>query len=292
MPCEGARLVKTILVPLTGYDNDAKALEAAYLVARPFQARIHCLHVQPDPMRIVTQVAVQQFASRMGNVELIHAMQKEAQFRRGKADDAFETFLKRRFANAGANEKPTLERIEGDPVPETVSAARYHSLLVLARAPEGGEFAKDSIANILVGCGRPVLIAPDGPMDSIGTNIAIAWKESAEAARAVAAAMPFLKQARSNVVLAVAEHAEDKGDRRPAERLAGALREEGLAVEARHVVPERSSVTEALFKSAREAGSDLIVMGAYSHSRVRELVFGGFTRDVLKSCGLPVLMLH
>ncbi len=284
--------MKTILVPLTGHDNDAKALDAAFLVARRFQARIHCLHVEPDPMRIVSQVAVQQFSSRLGNVELIHAMEKEAKFRRGNADAAYEAFLERRFKNASADEKPTLERIEGDPVSETISAARYRSLLVLARAGEGGEFGRDSIANILVGSGRPILIASDGPMDSVGTVVAIAWKESAEAARAVGAAMPFLTGANRAFVLAAPESAGGKCESEAAERLAKSLRDEGLAAEAHIASPGTASATETLLKAARGKGADLLVMGAYSHSRMRELVFGGFTRDVLKACDLPVLLLH
>jgi nucleotide-binding universal stress UspA family protein len=284
--------VKTILVPLTGYDNDAKALNAAFHVARRFKARIHCLHIEPDPMLIVTQFAVQQFSTRLGNVELIHAMEKEAKFRRGKAEAAYEALLQRRFKNAAADEKPTLERIEGDPVSETISAARYYSLLVLARAGEGGEFGRDSIANILVGSGRPILIAPDGPVDSIGTVVAIAWKESAEAARAVGAAMPFLRSASRAVVLAAPETEDRKGEKRAAERLAGNLREESINAEAYAVSRAASTVTETLLKGARGKGADLLVMGAYSHSRMRELVFGGVTRDVLKACDLAVLMLH
>lgn len=284
--------MKSILVPLTGYENDTKALAAAFLVARRFQARIHCLHVEPDPMRIVLQLAVQQFSSRLGNVELIHAMEKEAKFRRGKAEAAYEAFLERRFKKAAADENPSLERIEGDPVSETISAARYRGLLVLARAPEGGEFARDSIANILVGSGRPILIAPDGPMDSIGTMIAIAWKESAETARAVGAAMSFLNTGGRAVVLAAPESADRKGERRAAERLAESLREEGAKAEAHAVSRAAASVTETLLNAARVKSADLLVMGAYSHSRMRELVFGGVTRDILKSCDLPVLMLH
>lgn len=284
--------MKTILVPLTGYDNDAKALDAAYIVARRFQAHIHCLHVEPDPMLIVSQFALQQFSSRLGNVELIHAMEKEAKFRRGKAEAAYEAFLERRFKNAAAHEKPSLERIEGDLVSETISAARYHSLLVLARAGEGGEFGRDSIANILIGCGRPILIAPDGTMDSIGTVVAIAWKESAEAARAVGSAMPFLNAASRTFVLAAPESVDGKSERQSTERLALSLRDEGLAAEAHIPSPGTASATETLFKAARDKGADLLVMGAYSHSRMRELVFGGFTRDVLKACDLPVLMLH
>jgi nucleotide-binding universal stress UspA family protein len=284
--------VKTILVPLTGYENDAKALDTAFLVARRFRARIHCLHVERDPIRIVSQLAVQQFSSRLGNVELIHAMQKEAKFRSGKAAAAYETFLERRFKKSAADGKPSFERIEGEPVTETISAARYYSLLVLARAGEGGEFTSDSIANLLVGSGRPILIAPDGPMKTIGTAAAIAWKESAENARAVGAAMPLLNAAERAFVLAVTEDDGDKSEKRNAERLARSLREEGITAKAYAISRGAKTVTETLLKSARGKGADLLVMGAYSHSRMRELVFGGVTRDVLKGCDLPVLMLH
>jgi nucleotide-binding universal stress UspA family protein len=284
--------VKTILVPLTGYENDPRALEAAYLVARRHRARIRCLHVEPDPIKIVSQVAAQQFYSRLGNVELIRALEKEAKVRRSEADAAYASFLELRFKNAATNEKPSFERIEGDPVDETISSSRYYSLLVLARAPDGGEFAHDSIANILVGCGRPLLIAPDSPMDTIGSVVAIAWKESAEAARAAGSAAPFLNAADRIVVLAVQEREDDKSERHAAERLARVLREEGATAEAHAVTLGNQSVTEALLKGARDKGADLLVMGAYSHSRMRELVFGGVTRNVLKGCDLPVLMVH
>lgn len=284
--------MKTILVPLTGYENDAKALDTAYLVACLLKARIHCLHVEPDPVRIASQTALQQFASSLGNVELIRAMQKEAKFRRGKAGEAYEAFLERRFKTAGATERPAFESIEGDPLPDTISAARYYSLIVLARAPEGGEFARDSIANILVESGRPVLIAPDGPLDSIGTAAAIAWKESTEAARAVGSAMPFLNAAGRAVVLAATEGGNETNGGRQAERLARGLRDEGITAEAHTIAPTSQSIAEALVTAARAKGTDLLVMGAYSRSRVRELVFGGVTRDVLKGCAMPVLLQH
>jgi nucleotide-binding universal stress UspA family protein len=290
--------VKTILVPLTGYPNDVTALEAAYSVARRFEGSIDGLRVHPDPTQIVTQVAVQQFVSKLGNVELIHALQKEAETRDAAAAAAFEDFLKRHFdagiaRSASAGVKPSMQQIEGDPVGDTVAAARYYDLVVLARAPEDGQFSLDAVANILVGCGRPVLLAPKTPLSGVGSAIAIAWKETAEAARAVTASMPFLQRATRVVVLAATEKSEEAGQSKDsADRLASQLRRSGIHADARSVSKTESPVTETLLKAAHDSGADLLVMGAYSHSRVRELVFGGFTRDVLKACDLPVLMLH
>jgi len=290
--------VKNILVPLTGFENDLRALETAYLIANRFAGHIHCLRVQPDPMQIVAQVAVQQFASKLGNVELIHALQKDAAARNAAAASAFEKFRNLHFAPGAAKPPskdagPSMQQIEGEPVRDTIAAARYYDLLVLARAPEGGQFAPDAVANILVGCGRPVLLAPNAPLTGIGSTIAIAWKDSAEAARAVTAAMPFLQRATRAVVLVAAERdADAKHSSDAAERLAGQLRGSRVRAEARVIPASAGPVSQTLLKAAHDAGADLLVMGAYSHSRVRELVFGGFTRDVLKACDLPVLMLH
>lgn len=290
--------MKNILVPLVGFENDARALDATFLIAERFQSYISGLRVHPGPMTIVTQAAVQQFGSKMGNVELIHTLQKEAEARSKSAAAAFEAFLKRRLPpgaarSAGAGVNAAFRQIEGDPIDDTVAGARFYDLVVLARAPQNGQFSVDAMANILVGCGRPVLLVPDAPVHSIGTTVAIAWKETAEAARALTAAMPLLSGAKRIVVLATTENdADDDQATQSADLLASQLRHHGLSVESRRVPSDRKSVPEALLEAARESDADLLVMGAYSHSRMREFVFGGFTRHVLKECPLPVFLLH
>ena len=111
-------MIKNILVPLTGFDSDAAALQTAYLLGAPFAANLACLRVQPDPMRIVARAAVGQFGSSMGNVELIHALQKEGDERTAKAQRAFEDFAKRNPSAAA-----TLKEIEGDPIADTTREA-------------------------------------------------------------------------------------------------------------------------------------------------------------------------
>jgi nucleotide-binding universal stress UspA family protein len=234
----------------------------------------------------------------MGNVELIHSLQKAAEARSTAAAGAFDQFLKRHFAPGVARRaregvNASMEEIEGDPIRDTAARARYCDLVVLARAGDKGDFSTDAIANILVGCGRPVLLVPEKALSDVGATIAIAWKQTPEAARAVTAAMPLLQRAKKVVVLSAAEtKADSEQNGTSAELLATQLRHHGIAAAAQNVPIAPHGSAEALLQAAHDTKADLLVMGAYGHSRVRELVFGGFTRHVLKECSLPVLMLH
>jgi nucleotide-binding universal stress UspA family protein len=146
---------------------------------------------------------------------------------------------------------------------------------------------------MLVAGGRPVLFVPDHPLTTIGSAVAIAWKETTEAAHAVTASMPLLAHAQRVIALTVVEpDAGSSRDVEPPEKLASKLRSHGIQAEGRSVLPAGHDAWRALVQNAREMGADLIVMGAYGHSRVRELVFGGFTRGVLEDCDLPVLLQH
>ena len=281
-------MIKNILVPLTGFECDAAALEAAYLVGSPFAAKIEGLRIEPDPMQIVAQAAVGQFGSSMGNVELIHALEKLGKERTARAERTFGDFVKRHAAISAS-----MQAEEGNPLAGTTREARYADLVVMGRAPKNSELATLDIGSLLVGCGRPVLLASDKPAESVGSTIAIAWKETAEAARAVTAAMPILAKAKKIVVLTASESSADEdAEMHPAEYLTRQLAAHGFKAEAREVEPGKRSAADALIAAAHEAGADLLVMGAYSHSRFRELVFGGFTRQILHACDLPVLMLH
>jgi nucleotide-binding universal stress UspA family protein len=282
--------MKNIFVPLTGCANDVTALEAARSVAASFQGRIQALHVYPDPLQIAAKVAVRQFVSRFGNIELIHALQKQADERRAAAVAAFAEFQKTNTqSDPSASIDASMLEWEGDPVPEIAAAARLHDLLVLARASEDGELSLDRTANVLVACGRPVLLLPHATEHALGTTIAIAWKDTAETARAITAAMPFLTRAQKLYVLHVPEEGKDTSS---ALQLAANLEIYGVPVEARQVQPDACSGSEALLATAYGLGADLLVMGAYSRSRFGELIFGGYTRDLLQACDIPVLMLH
>lgn len=291
-------MIKNILVPLTGSDNDAGALEAAYFIGARFAANVLCLRVHPNPMQIVAQAALSQFGTKMGNVELIHAIEKQCETRTQKARTAFDRFSERVSSPASTLGKGSIaanwQEIEGDPLADTITAARYCDMVVLGRAPKDHDFNTDNIANILIRCGRPVLLAPDKPVTGIGSHIAIAWKESAEAARAVTAAMPLLAHAKRVGVMCAKEAETELSDQDlgPAARLAEQLAHHGVSPNAKDIAFSKQSISHSVIQAAYDWGADLLIAGAYSHSRFRELVFGGFTRQVLQACDLPVLLLH
>jgi nucleotide-binding universal stress UspA family protein len=289
--------MKNILVPMAGFENDVRAMEAAYSIGTSFAANVVCLRVSPDPMQIIAQAALSQFGSAMGNVQLIHAIEEEGRNRSIAARKAFDEFSQRVSFSASALPGGPLtvswQEIEGDPVADTIVAARYSDLIVLGRAPKDAAFAADSIASILVRSGRPLLLVPEKPLETIGLHIAIAWKETAEAARAVTAAMPLLSRAKRIAVISAKETAlASSKDLGPAARLAEQLAHHGFSPDARDVAIAEQPVSKVLIQAAHEFGADLLIMGAYSHSRFRELVFGGVTRQVLLACDLPVLLLH
>jgi nucleotide-binding universal stress UspA family protein len=140
---------------------------------------------------------------------------------------------------------------------------------------------------VLLDSGRPLLIVPPGGAADFGGPVAVAWNGSVEASRAVAAAMPFLLAAPRVTVVAVGE---DDQPAALAQGLARFLAWHGLQAETKAVRAGEEGVGSALLAALGDAG--LLVMGAYTHSRFRQLVFGGVTRHVLANAGLPVLVSH
>src|SRR6185437_12830470 len=120
--------------------------------------------------------------------------------------------------------------------------------------------------------------APKQIPDDISSNIAIAWKETAEAARAVTAAMPLLRRARRVMVLTVSEDETEPPSDASGQRLAEHLRWHGLKVAAHRAPLDMFTPPEALMAAAKNGGASMLVMGGYGHSRALEFVFGGFTR--------------
>lgn len=281
-------MIKNILVPLSGNPSDGRSIDAAMTIAAKFSAEVECLRVHPSPMQIIGRAAVQQFATTTSTNDLIASLEDAAVKQTRDAKATYE-----QFARGRKDVKLSWRQIDGDCVASAIQEARYYDLTVCARTPAGSDFAADALASIVVGCGRPVLLVPDHPIQEVGSTIAIAWKETAEAAHAVTASMPFIAGASRVLTLTVVEDdATDSQCSEAVERLARTLRAHDLKTSGLSILPAGRSPWRALSQTARELGADLIVMGAYGHSRVREFVFGGFTRDALQDCDLPVLFMH
>jgi nucleotide-binding universal stress UspA family protein len=185
----------------------------------------------------------------------------------------------------------------GDAMAAAVLHARYADLAIVGQpAPDQPDaaFATELANAVLMGSGRPVLFVPyTGMTATIGERILIAWKDSRESARAVADALPFLKDAKKVLAVAVtATGDESVRDVLADKAVEGFLaRHEVHATVKRTVAPDMDS-GELLLSHAADIGADLIVMGGYSRPRFAQLVWGGVTRLLLSSMTVPVLMSH
>ncbi|WP_342116419.1 universal stress protein [Pseudoduganella sp. OTU4001] len=171
--------------------------------------------------------------------------------------------------------------------------ARYADLLVLGQADpedrEEGGLLQDLPQYVVMHCGRPVLMVPrSGTFDRIGQRPLLAWNGSVEAAKAATAALPLLCNA-EEVTLAVFGAPHSDGE--PGADMALYLARHGVKVQIQHR-PHPADAGHAILSLAADRACDLLVMGAYGHSRFRELMLGGATRTVLATATLPVLMAH
>ena len=181
---------------------------------------------------------------------------------------------------------------EGDPASVISNHAGCHDLVIVSQFdPEQREtYTRELPDRIAFESGRPVLVIPyTGIGDSLGQRVVVAWNGGKEAARAIHDAIPFLKRA-SNVNI-VSVNADEELDL-PSADIAAHLSRHEIRVETKQIKIKGHDVGAALTSFAGETGADLIVMGAYGHSRLRELVLGGVTRHVLESMPIPVLMTH
>jgi nucleotide-binding universal stress UspA family protein len=183
----------------------------------------------------------------------------------------------------------------GDVIGTLKLHARYADLTVVGQgvdlqdAPYDLAFLPEELA---LGVGRPVLVVPRyGTFETVGERVLIAWNGSREATRAVHDALPILKLATKVTVLSI-DPERDPQPRVPSADIALHLARHGIAAEAASTTGLDIGVGDLLLSRAADLGADLIVMGAYGHSRVREMVLGGATRHLLQHMTVPVLMSH
>ena len=169
------------------------------------------------------------------------------------------------------------------------TAGRVYDLAVVAHPEQTESLAMgDVLEGLLFHSGRPVLMVPAAPVADIGRTIVIAWNGSREGARAVSAAMPFLVHAERIIIVTVG----DDGEGPDGQALADSLKWHGLAAEVLAIRDETISDGAAILKQCALLDANLLVTGAYSHSRLRALILGGVTQDIISRAPLPVLFTH
>lgn len=289
-------MIKTVLVHLRGTKGDVATLTAALQVARPFAAHIECLHVRPD---LAALISLARPAILEGENDAIaramRTVEKEAAESAQRALDSHLEFCAREGipkselpGGAGGLSASFREDIGSD-VERLIAHGRCHDVVVVkgGGAKDGG-LESNEIGRIVLGAGRPILIAPTVPARPIDT-VVVAWKDAAEAARAVGAALPLLEKAKRIFLVTASEDDETRFDQ---SGIVTHFKWHGLECEPLYVEPRGRDAYDAVLETARSAGADLLVAGAYGHSRLREVVFGGFTEGLLEDASLPVLVFH
>ena len=275
-------MIKDLVVHLTGSPEDEVRLAYAEQLARSFDAHLTGLQVHALPEVImITEPAASSFLQEM--LEQSHEAAKVVTDR-----------LKKRFALLEV--QSDLRRLDAYPStvgPMLAAETRTADLFIGTRPygdPTGNVRPEEEVLFL---SGRACLFLPPGgtPPKQYAT-VFVAWNDSRESARAIAEAMPFLARARQVVVGLV----EETGATEQFNIAAGAdigryLSRHGISAEIRKI-GGWTDTAKALLNEATQIGADLIVMGGYGHSRFREWVLGGATRDILSRAGVPVLMAH
>jgi nucleotide-binding universal stress UspA family protein len=283
--------IRKILVPVDGTPAARPVLETAFAVGRHLAAHVEALHVRPDPRDAIPLVGEGMSGAMIE--ELITITEEEGASRAAKARAMFDEVREAAAVPTAGKPSPTglsaaWREETGREDETTVRRGRLADLVVVGQPTAQAEAPSRMTFNAaLFETGRPVLVAPLQAVQSIGRTIAIAWSGSAEASRAVTAALPFIERAEASAILSIAS--DDTAGTAGTE-LADYLAWHGLAAGCHTVSGEGVAVGEALLKAC--AGVDLLVMGAYTHSRLRQLILGGTTRHVLEQAAMPLLMAH
>ena len=287
---------RRLLVPLTGTKAGEAALATALVAARIWNSHIHCLHVRVDA-RDVAPLAGEGLSGAMIE-EMMAATERESGERAGRVKALFDRFagglgditLADSAEHANKTDGVTLsfESIAGREEDVVAQQSRLYDMAVVPH-PEADDDASssDALHAVLFDSGRPVLIAPPKAPASIGTRICSAWNGTAESAAAMAAALPWLHQAQARRVLYADEY-QRRGPK--VEGILSYLRWHNVPAEAVQFKSVTKDVGAGLLGAARDFNADLLTMGAYSHSRIRQLILGGVTRHVLENSDIPILM--
>jgi nucleotide-binding universal stress UspA family protein len=277
--------LKNLLLHLDHSSGCRNRLDIAFALARKFDAGINGLFVVPD-------YVVPSYVEAQISVDLISDVTEKAVAR---AEQALADY--RKLADV-AGVRMEARVVEGQIIPILREHSKYSDLLLLGQdQPDDPDNASYGLADALLfegGCACMV-VPYSGKLAAPGKRVLLTWNASRESARALREAMPLLTQAESVVTLS-SEPDYIEGDTARghphAEELARYLSSHGIKSTAGSMADSGLSASDAILAQAAEMNADLIVMGAYGHARLREIILGGVTRDLLKQSPVPLLLAH
>jgi len=277
--------IKTILIALNEVGLNDQILAASAELAIKFDAHIVGLYVIPAAE--VYPIIGESLSTQVYAGHRDYYIEQS-----GKVKQAFES----QMALHGVKCEWRKIDVKSSLVADGVMPHCFHSdLIIVPQKPEkldlenlDARVENDFTERVIMESGRPVLIIPTtGEFSGIGQQVVIGWNGTREAARSAFYAIPFMKEAK-NVTIAWVNAQSDL----PGSELATCLSRHGITTTTRSVEAADASVGEELLSTASNLRADLLVMGGYGHSRLREFILGGATRTVLDKMTIPVLMSH
>jgi nucleotide-binding universal stress UspA family protein len=276
---------KTILVALNDVSRTDALLSVTLGLAAKFDAHVIGLYVIP---------AVRVYPTMSAHV--VPGVDDACRVFFQQHSDAVEASFNEAVRKAGARGEWRLVDSTSVDISDGVIAHGYQADLIVA-SQQNAEVANgiedDFCDRLVMEAGRPVLLVPaSGEFKAVGEQVVIGWNGSREAARAVFDALPILKQAQSVWLIWVDPQVESIAGDLPGTEIAASLARHDIKATAEALASDSASTGAALIDRAAQLGADMVVIGAYGHSRMREFVFGGVTRTMLKTMPVPVLMTH
>lgn len=285
--------IKTVLTPLYDSALDTLVVDAAAKLARQFNA-----HIETLLMRVPFDFVTGFISSRIDTKhyrELLNRLAHQIESEENTEREKFEKIMH----NAGivlsdepsSNAKPSASwRVEtGDPADVLARCGGAFDLIVVGHPSSSSEISKSSqiLDAAIFNTARPVLLTSQKIAPTLGEVILLAWNRGIPAGRALLSAHPFLEKAKRVVILTITTEAKQGPE---PEDIAKNLAWHGISTEVKRVPPSSRAVADTITNEAKAIGADLLVMGAYSQSRVRERVLGGVTKAIMARADLPVLM--
>ncbi len=282
--------MKAILVPFEESDVVDSVLGTACLAAHRFGSYVEGVYVQPalpaiasaDGFGVVTPAFVEKY-------------EQEDRARISQAEQYFNDFMQARGVAsgepAGSSDTPSAVWLNVGPSDDYVGhRGRLFDIIVVGRPVHGATTpTMHTLEAALFETGRPILIAPPSAPSSLGESVAITWNGSTETARTIALSMPFLKQAKKVSVITVEDAMVPGPTGAEVVRHLGRNDIEATVVDC---AAGKRSLGEAMLEEAAAQGADLVVKGAYTNSRLRQMIFGGATSHILAYTEVPVFMAH
>ncbi len=289
-------MIKTILVPASGSSTDEPVFATALAAARALTAHLDFYHIHLSEGEAVVRAPHADFCMGAALPATLQYIREDTSRLSEAAMVHFKAFCHRHEIDIRETPERALAvsasflEENSDARDRLMFHARHSDLVVLGRPSHLDYLPSLLIEDLLMGCGRPILIAPDySPKTMTGTMV-VGWKETAHCARALSAAYPLLEKAEKVILLNMIEG--EAGMPQSLEHLARRLKWHGISAETRSLASASRPLAQKLSSAAIDLHADLLVVGGYGHRRLREVVFGGVTQSLLEQASVPVFMMH